>query len=223
MCKKYSYEDVLNEIKNTYGQEYVILNNVKEASEYFEKYSYTKEEFSEELSCTLVCYSGDYCECVNDYLKNRYDGETTAEYDARKRQWKKAIIDKCLRVLYNYDNWINLQDNVIAVRYLKLGENELQLSSQTLISCSLNWNIMSEVFSHNAYFNGAPYFMGEADTELFILMNKNQRFMCYDQLKDYHAIKQSEVLLGADTKFEIVKRYKVSNNKIKNIYLLKII
>lgn len=223
MFKKYSYEDVLNEIKILYGQEYVILNNAQEANEYFEKYSYTKDEFSKELVSTLVCYSGDSCECVNDYLKNRYDGESTAEYDVRKRQWKKAIIDKCLSVLYNYDNWINLKDNVIAVRYLKLGKNKLQLSSQTLISCSLNWNIMSEVFAHNPYFNGAPYFMGEADTELFILMNKNQRFICYDQLKDYYAIKQSEVLLGADTKFEIVKKYKVSNNKIKNIFLLKIV
>ena len=54
--------------------------------------------------------------------------------------------------LYDYNNWINIDDNVIVLRYLCLGEKSLNLTSKTLISCSLNLNVMSEVFSHNSFF-----------------------------------------------------------------------
>lgn len=79
------------------------LINSKEAKAYFDKYSYTKDTFSKELQDTLICYSGDYCQAVNQYLKHRQENETPKQFD----QWRRPIIEKCLKYLYDYKNWIN--------------------------------------------------------------------------------------------------------------------
>lgn len=218
--KRYNYDDAIVEIKEKYFKEYLYFNNSKAAKQYFDKYNYTNQTFSHELQSTLICYSGDYCQAVNDYLNNRFEGETPVQYDARKSQWKKAIIEKCIKYLYNYNDWIDINDNVIAVRYLYLGKNSFRLTSKTLISCSLNLNVMTEVFARKSYFKGFPYFMGKADTLLFVLINSGTKILCYEQLNDTFAIKQSEILLSSKTEFIVLDTYRISNNQIKNIFIV---
>ena len=62
--------------------------------------------------------------------------------------------------------------------------------------------------------------MGKADTLLIILLNKGTKFLCYDQLSDVFAIKQSEILLSAETKFKILETYNILNNQIKKIFVV---
>lgn len=217
---KISLEELFAQIKKDYSNTYKIFSNKEDAKKYFGKYEHTKNTFSKKLKDTLVCYSGDYCEAVNDYINHHLENEGIDDYNIRKHQWKNAIIKQCLNVLYNYDNWIELQDNVIAIRYINC--QKLRLDSKTLISTSLNLNVMNEVFKLNLYFNGAPYQMGESNVVLFILIKKGEKFLSYDQLDDYCAIKQSELLLPAYTKFEVVKKYNIKNSKIKKAYILKI-
>lgn len=216
--KYYNYNEALSIIKQKYFEGFLCFNNSKEATKYFEKYKHIP--FSEKLQHALVCCSGDNCEAVNDYLKNHFEGESPEQYDNRKHQWKAAIINTCIENLYDYNNWINIDDNVIVVRYLRLGKNSLNLTSKTLISCSLNLDIMLEVFRDNPYFNGVPYFMGQSDTLLIILLKKGTKILCYDQLNDVHAIKQSEVLLSAETKLQVLETYHVLNNQIKKIFVV---
>lgn len=216
--KYYNYNEVWSIIEKKYFEGFLYFNNSNEATKYFEKYK--DIPFSEKLQYALVCYSGDNCEAVNDYLKNRFEGESPEQYDNRKHQWKASIIHTCIENMYDYNNWINIDDNVIVVRYLHLGKNSFSHTSKTLISCSLNLNIMSEVFSDDPYFNGAPYYMGQSDTLLIILLKKGTKILCYDQLNDMYAIKQSEILLSAETKFKILETYNISNNQIKKIFVV---
>lgn len=216
--KYYNYNEAWSIIKQKYFEGFLCFNSSKEATKYFEKYK--NIPFSEELQSVLVCYSGEYGDAVNDYLNNRLEGESPEQYDNRKHQWRAAIINKCIKTLYDYNNWINIEDNVIAVRYLRLGKKSFNLTSKTLISCSLNLNVMLEVFSDHPYFNSAPYLIGQSDTLLVVLLKKGTKFLCYDQLHDMFAIKQSEILLSAETKFKILETYNISANQIKKIFIV---
>lgn len=101
--KLYEYQTAINKIKEMYGKDFLVFNKSKEAKAYFDKYSYTKDTFSKELQDTLICYSGDYCQAVNQYLNHRQENETPKQFD----QWRRPIIEKCLKYLYDYKNWIN--------------------------------------------------------------------------------------------------------------------
>ena len=109
----------------------------------------------------------------------------------------------------------------MAVRYLRLGNNDLRLSSITIISCSINFNVMEEVFKKSyTYFKDGPYFMGSSDTLLIVLIKKGNNFWSYEQLDDYHSIKQSE-LLPHYTKLSILEHYKIIEHPIINIYVVE--
>lgn len=214
--KIFRYQTAIDKIKSKYSQNYLLFNNSKEAKIYFDKYLYTKSTFSKELQDTLICYSGDYCEPTNKYLNNKHENETAKEYDS----WRSPIINKCINNLYNYDNWIEVLDNVLAIRYINLGKNKFRTTSKTIISCSLNFSVMEEVFSRNSYFNSYPYQMGLSDTMLIVLIKKGTKILIYDQLDDPFAIKQSEIFLSNQTKFTILENYRIIDNKIKNIYVV---
>ena len=97
---------------------------------------------------------------------------------------------------------------------MRLGKNELRMSSKTIISCSINFNVMEEVFKDG------PYFMGSSDTLLIVLIKKGTNFWSYEQLDDYHSIKQSE-LLPHYTKLSILEHYKIIEHPINNIYVVE--
>lgn len=60
---------------------------------------------------------------------------------------------------------------------MRLGKNELRMSSKTIISCSINFNVMEEVFKKSyTYFKDGPYFMGSSDTLLIVLIKKEPIF-----------------------------------------------
>ena len=104
---------------------------------------------------------------------------------------------------------------------MRLGKNELRMSSKTIISCSINFNVMEEVFKKSyTYFKDGPYFMGSSDTLLIVLIKKGTNFWSYEQLDDYHSIKQSE-LLPHYTKLSILEHYKIIEHPINNIYVVE--
>lgn len=65
-----------------------------------------------------------------------------------------------------------------------------------------------------------PYFMGSSDTLLIVLIKKGTNFWSYEQLDDYHSIKQSE-LLPHYTKLSILEHYKIIEHPINNIYVVE--
>ena len=98
---------------------------------------------------------------------------------------------------------------------MRLGKNELRMSSKTIISCSINFNVMEEVFKKSyTYFKDGPYFMGSSDTLLIVLIKKGTNFWSYD------SIKQSE-LLPHYTKLSILEHYKIIEHPINNIYVVE--
>lgn len=104
---------------------------------------------------------------------------------------------------------------------MRLGKNEFRMSSKTIISCSINFNVMEEVFKKSyAYFKDGSYFMGSSDTLLIVLIKKGTNFWSYEQLDDYHSIKQSE-LLPHYTKLSILEHYKIIEHPINNIYVVE--
>lgn len=102
--KYYNYNEVWSIIEKKYFEGFLYFNNSNEATKYFEKYK--DIPFSEKLQYALVCYSGDNCEAVNDYLKNRFEGESPEQYDNRKHQWKASIIHTCKMINTLYGRYI---------------------------------------------------------------------------------------------------------------------
>lgn len=63
--------------------------------------------------------------------------------------------------------------------------------------------------------------MGSSYTLLIVLIKKGTNFLSYEQLDDYHSIKQSELLLPHYTKLSILEHYKIIEHPINNIYVVE--